>query len=178
VIDIIEASAEILGENGFATARSASGDTQFLTFENGTILGFLFAYDDPARLAASWENDADRAVATHQLGLRRAGQKAWNAYTVLLARQEASFAQSTVLGTIEESLVGTRKIARAGITDMSELRAALLPLLPLQAAPKLDAVDMVEEIRLRTTELPPRALEAFFSGADETAIMQVLEEAP
>jgi hypothetical protein len=54
---------------------------------------------------------ADGAVAAYQLGLRRAGQKAWNAYVVLLATNETDYAQSIGLGAIEEDLAGTRKIA-------------------------------------------------------------------
>lgn len=82
------------------------------------------------------------------------------------------------LGAIEEDLAGTRKIARAGVNDVANLHAAILPLLALQSAPRLDAVDITEEIRQRTTELPPRAVEAFLSSADEAVVIQVLEETP
>jgi hypothetical protein len=80
------------------------------------------------------------------------------------------------LAAIEEDLTGTRKIARSDIRDISDVEAALLPLLPLQSAPKLDAVDMVTEIRQRSTELTPRAVEAFLSGTDVSLVLQVIEE--
>jgi hypothetical protein len=35
---------------------------------------------------------------------------------------------------------------------------------------------MLAEIRLRTTELPTRVVEAFLSGAQEASVLQVLEE--
>jgi hypothetical protein len=120
--------------------------------------------------------DADRVIGDNQFGLRRAGEKAWNAYIVLVAAGEETIAQSVALGAIEEDLAGTRKIARADIAATSDVRAALLPLLPLQSAPKLEAVDIVAEIRQRTTQLSPRALEAFFSKADESVVVQALEE--
>ena len=113
----------------------------------------------------------------HQLALRRAGPKAWNTYVVLLAKEDATESQLAALSAIEEDLTGTRKIARASIKDTSDLNAAMLPLLPLQSAPILDAVDMVMEIRQRATELPARAIEAFVSGADESVVLQVIEEA-
>jgi hypothetical protein len=141
-------------------------------------LGFLFAYDDSEKLIDGWGKDSDQAVTAHQLGLRRAGQKAWNVYLVLLTSGEAEYAQSVALGAIEEDLVGTRKICRAGIGDLADLRSALLPLLPFQNAPKLEAVDIVTEIRQRATELPSRAINAFLSGADESVVLQVLEEKP
>jgi hypothetical protein len=178
MIDITLASAEILSEAGFSTTIIDLGERAGLAFESDTVLGFLIAYDGPDDLLAAWDKDAERAVASQRFGLRRAGQKAWNTYMVLLAGREADFAGATTLGAIEEDLVGTRKIARAGTADMSDLRAALLPLLPLQAAPMLEAVNMPDEIRERTTELPARAIEAFFSNANEAAIIQVLEEAP
>lgn len=97
---------------------------------------------------------------------------------MLVSAGKADYAQSVALGEIEEDLTGRRKIARADVVDIARLRAALLPLLPLQSAPKLEAVDIVSEIRERTTELPARAVEAFLSSAEESVVIQVLEEAP
>jgi hypothetical protein len=176
VIDILTASAEVMTGAGFSTRPVSIGDRRALTFEDNTVLGFLFAYDDSSLLIEGWSRDADRAVAAHQFALRRAAKKAWNAYVVLLTDREADYVQSVALGAIEEDLVGTRKIARAGVVDVAELRLALLPLLPFQSAPRLEAVDITAEIRQRTTELPARAVNAFLSSASESLVMKVLEE--
>jgi hypothetical protein len=112
------------------------------------------------------------------MGFRRAQAKAWNAYSVFLATDPANYGEMVALNAIEEDLTGTRKIARAGIGDIEQLRAALLPMLPIQHAPILEPVDMPTEIRLRTSELPGRAVDAFLSGAQEPLIIQVLEEEP
>jgi hypothetical protein len=178
MIDILAACSEVLSEAGFSTRKASIGDREMLAFEDATVLGFLFAYDDPNQLVKKWVSDADRAVASNQLGLRRAAEKAWNTYLVILTTGAADDAQSVALGAIEEDLTGTRKIVRAGIIDITDVRAALLPLLPVQSAPKLEAVDIVDEIRQRATELPARALEAFLSNADEAVVIQVLEETP
>jgi hypothetical protein len=178
VIDILAASAEVLTGAGFSTSPVSVGDRHVLTFEDTTVLGFLFAYDDPSSLIESWSKDADKAIAAHQFALRRAAKKAWNAYVVLLTNREADYVQSVALGAIEEDLAGTRKIARAGVVDVAELRIALLPLLPFQSAPRLEAVDVIAEIRQRTTELPARAVNAFLSSADPSVVIQVLEEKP
>jgi hypothetical protein len=37
---------------------------------------------------------------------------------------------------------------------------------------------MKKEIRERTTELPRRVVDAFLSGAEESVVLQVLEESP
>jgi hypothetical protein len=177
MIDILASSANILTEAGFTTGRVSINGREALVFEDAIVLGFLFTYEDPCELIDSWDKDASRAIADHQFGLRRAAQKAWNAYVVLLAAGDTTYANSVALAAIEEDLAGTRKIARAGIGDHADLGAALLPLLPLQTAPKLEAVDIVAEIRQRATELQPRAIDAFLSTAEETVVIQVLEEA-
>lgn len=177
MIDILTSSTDILAEAGFTTRRVSINGREALVFEDAIVLGFLFSYQYPRELIESWDKDSSRAIFDHQFGLRRAAQKAWNAYVVLLAAGDSDFANSAALAAIEEDLAGTRKIARANIEDITDLRAALLPLLPLQAAPKLEAVDIMTEIRQRATELQPRAIDAFLSTAEESVIIQVLEEA-
>ena len=176
--DILKAGADVLSEVGFSTSPISVGDRQALAFEDATVLGFLFTYDNPRQLIEVWGKDTNHAIAAYQFGLRRAAQKAWNTYLILLATGAADYAQVVALSAIEEDLTGTRKIARAGVADVADLRAALLPLLPLQSAPRLEAVDILDEIRQRSTELPARAIEAFLSNADEGVVIQVLEETP
>src|SRR3546814_2679164 len=142
------------------------------------LLGFVCVYDSSAELMESWSKDSDQAISTYQFGLRRSGTKAWNTYLVLLTPESADYAKAVSLGAIEEDLSGTRKIARAGIQNPADLSAALLPLLPLQSAPRLEAVDMRKEIRQRTTEVPTRVVDAFHSTAEEAMVIQVLEESP
>src|SRR3546814_1880078 len=123
----------------------------------------------------SWSKYSYHANSTDQFRLRRSCTKAWNTYLVLLTPESADYAKAGSLGAIEEDLSGTRKIARAGIQNPADLSAALLPLLPLQSAPRLEAVDMRKEIRQRTTELPSRVVDAFLSNAEEAMVIQVLE---
>jgi hypothetical protein len=177
MIDFYETSADVLKDVGFSTAAASVEGRNALAFEDATVLGFILIYDSPRQLIANWSLHTNGIIQSYQLGLRRAGSKAWNTYVVLLAIDVPDYAETVALSAIEEDLAGTRKIARAGIADAADLRAALLPLLPLQRAPKLEAVDIVTEIRERTTELPPRAVEAFLSTAEETVVLQVLEEA-
>ncbi len=175
-MDTFDATEELLTRMGFTALRSSVRGREVLIFEDDSVIGFVFSYPNAQSLIAGWGNDSEAAVSAHQLALRRAGQKAWNTYVVLLASGEASYADMAALSAIEEDLTGTRKIARSDIKDISDVEAALLPLLPLQSAPKLDAVDMVFEIRQRATELPPRAVEAFVSGIEASVVLQVIEE--
>lgn len=173
---IMERSSELLAEFEFTIRSIRVGDRPALAFENSTVVGFLFAYETARDLLDIWAENADAAISANQFGLRRAGQKAWNAYLILLAAGEADYAESVALSALEEDLTGTRKIARAGVKEIADARAALLSLLPLQVAPQLESVNIVTEIRQRATELPPRVLDAFFSQAELAVVMQALEE--
>jgi hypothetical protein len=177
-MEIFDATERLLNRMGFTALRSSAKGKDILIFENDSVIGFVFSYPNAQTLIADWGNDSEAAVSANQFALRRAGQKAWNTYVVLLAGEQSSYTEIAALAAIEEDLTGTRKIARSAIRDISDVEAALLPLLPLQSAPKLDAVDMVSEIRQRATELPPRAIEAFISGAEVSVVLQVIEEAP
>lgn len=177
-MEIFDTTEGLLTRTGFTALRSFVRGREVLIFEDDSVIGFVFSYPNAQSLIAGWGNDSEAAVSAHQLALRRAGQKAWNTYVVLLASGDATSAEMAALAAIEEDLTGTRKIARQDIKDISDLEAAFLPLLPIQSAPKLDAVDMVLEIRQRATELPPRAVEAFVSGVEESVVLQVIEETP
>lgn len=177
-MEIFDTTEKLLTRMGFTALRSFAKGREVLIFENDSVIGFVFSYPNAQSLIAGWRDDSDAAVSANQFVLRRAGQKAWNTYVVLLASGGTSYAEIAALAAIEEDLTGTRKIARSDIRDISDVEAALLPLLPLQSAPKLDAVDMVLEIRQRATELPPRAIEAFISGTELSVVLQVIEEAP
>lgn len=176
MIEMLRVSASILSESGYATEFASVGSSDLLVFEDSTVVGFVFCYVNADDLIDKWERDADAIIDRYRLALRRAGQKAWNTYLVFLSARPVSEGEQARLNAIEEDLGGTRKIARAPVMDVADVRSALLPLLPLQKAPKLEAIDMTAEIQQRTTELRPRDVEAFLSDADDLVVMQVLEE--
>ncbi|TZF90772.1 hypothetical protein [Cognatilysobacter lacus] len=164
----------VLDEAGFSVSSVETPPA--LTFEDPSVLGFLMVYDTVDELLASYSRTSQVLLARHAFLLRSAGAKAWNTYMVLLATSSATSNQLVALSGIEEDLSGTRKIARAGVADREDVHAALLSLLSLQTAPRLGAVNMPEEIRLRTTELPANLVNAFLSGADDGLLMQIIDE--
>lgn len=172
---LLSMAQEQLVGAGYAVATADDQDGPVLLFENDSILGFVLCFPDAAALLERWQSASQRVLQTAQFALRKAERKAWNAYLVFLAEAEGDYGENIMLGAIEEDLVGTRKLARAGIANAEAVRAALLPLLAIQNAPRLDAVDMPAEIRLRTTELPNELVDAFLSGAGESTLAQLLE---
>lgn len=173
---ILDAARRLLSEAGLATDMPEDGAA--LSFEGETVLGFVVAYETPADLLGRWKADVAQIVDRNQVGLRRAQRKTWNAYVVLLAAEAASYSETVAMAAVEEDLTGARKVARGGASDPETLQGALIALLPLRHAPSIEAVDMVAEIKVRTTELPPQGVVAFLSGASEASILRILEEAP
>lgn len=179
MIDLLEESHRLLVNSMISAQLVEASCGKVLAFENPTVLGFVIAYEDCSTLIRQWSIDTKSLLSENQLALRRAQDKSWNTYTVFLAAADADYGERVVLSSIEEDLTGTRKMARAGISDVEGLRTALLPLLPIQNAPQLEPVDMSAEIKLRTTELPTRVVEAFLSPrAPEASVVQVLGEEP
>jgi hypothetical protein len=177
-MDLISASGSLLSEEaGFAVGEFESNGRRFLGFEDITTLGFVFAYGTAHELLSSWERDLDGAIRDFKFGLRAAGKKAWNVYAVLLSEGVAIDFESVALTGIEENLSGTRKIARAGVSTGTSLKEALLPLIPIQAAPSLPAVDTAAEIEIRTTELSARIRQGFLSQTvNELQLLNIIEE--
>ncbi len=178
MIDLLDECHRLLSGLDIPTSFIEAPHAKALAFEGVTVLGFIIAYASPAVLLEHWRANDAALISEFQLSLRRAQAKAWNAYSVFIAADPANYGEAVALNAIEEDLTGTRKVARAGIGDIEQLRTALLPFLPIQHAPSLEPVDMPAEIRLRTSELPVRAVEAFLSEAQEPLVIQVLEEEP
>lgn len=178
----IEAAREVLADAGFVVRELPSADEPVdasrgaLAFEDDTVIGFVLAYDTPAALLRQWRAGSDALIVGQTGLLGAAGQKAWNAYLVLLATEEGGFGEALALGQVEEDLEGMRKIARAGVAGPTAARAALLPLLPFRAAPVLEPVDMQTEIRDRASEVDPEIVRAFLSRADPQLVLQILED--
>ena len=165
----------LLSQAGYSVSAMDSAQGSATMFENDTVLGFVLYYLDAETLVTNWSQDSTRVLKQAQFALRRAGEKAWNTYLVLLADEVTDYVENIILGDIEENLVGTRKIARAGASSPTELRNALLPLLAIQNPPKLEKVDMEAEIRLRTSELSKELVDGFLSHASDAVLLQLLE---
>ena len=164
-----------LSSAGYSIGKLESQEDTVTTFENDTVLGFVLHYPNAATLIENWRTSSLRIFESAQFSLRQAGEKAWNAYLVLLAEDVGNYGQNIILSYIEEDLVGTRKIARAGVGSTEELHNALMPLLNVQNEPRLDKVDMVAEIQLRTSELPKDLIEGFLSNASDSVLLKFME---
>lgn len=175
MIDILHVARETLMQAEYSVDRIGDDARPALVFEGDAYLGFVLAYPDVPTLQALRVSDANQLIARFTPELRLADEKAWNVYVVWLAQGDATEAQEAELALLEEDLAGTRKVAAGGIETASDVEAALANLLPLKTPPALNAVDVPAEIRSRTTELDPRAVQSFLSGASASQVAQALQ---
>lgn len=176
--DLLYDARETLTQAGYTVERVELGDRHALAFEDDAYLGFVIAYPDIPTLQALRVSDARQLITRFTPDLRAAGEKAWNVYVVWLAQGEATPEQEAQLALLEEDLAGTRKIAAAGLQSAADVEAALANLLPLKTPPALGAIDVPAEIRSRTTELDPHAVQAFLSNAPASQVAQALQNLP
>jgi hypothetical protein len=164
----------ILREAGFETWLWASGVVPVTCFENAAVAGFVHLFGSAQDLLARWEQAQYVTLNRHSGSLRSAGAKAWNIYSIFLA-EDAAPEIARQIERIEEDFSMARKIARGDIRSADDLRAAFLPLLPIQARPVLGETHYAERLRSRLQGLPPTAVEAFIGPASAADVAHIFE---
>jgi hypothetical protein len=130
-------------------------ETDRVYFEDRSVFGMVTTYASVRDLIDEHEDRQDQFLQANENALRSAGnqEKVWNAYTVHLSvgdysednRERAE--QENKLFRIEENFRGTRKIARANVTNDADVVEALLPLIPIQRKPKLAAENYRRQLK-------------------------------
>jgi hypothetical protein len=172
---LIDEAQIILSEAGYKTKYPAEMDNVFY-FEDGSLLGFVAVCSSVDELIQNWREKEGEFLKRYARRLRDVPQKAWNAYSVFLSREEVKdTAMRAKLFAIEEDFQGTRKIARVGLVSHADVVRALFPLLPIQNRVTLVSEDLFMRLRDRV-ELPQRSLLALLKGVDSKEIAKILLE--
>ena len=164
----------VLREAGYATFPWTGGRVPVVCFEDEVVVGFAHVFPSFTDMLSGWQDVQNLSLARYGASLRVGGRKAWNVCSVFLTAGQADTKQVRAAGRIEEDFVTTRKIARADIRSPVELRRALLPLLPLQNSPSLEAVDLRERVRTRSKDMPATVLEGFIGSATAADVAKML----
>jgi len=172
--DVLQIASEFLSKSGYDVVFEAAPGIRCVGFENDVLFGFLIVFESVELLLEQWSNVSEEIYSRYQFQIRSSRDKAWNAYSILLAEGQANEQQRRLFSEIEEDLVGTRKIARGVSPDEVDIRNALLPVLRLQKAPQLEPVDMAAEIRVRAADIPGSALEAFLDAAPDDEVIRLM----
>jgi hypothetical protein len=147
-MEIIDTARGILESAGYETGMSISVADGFV-FEDANVYGFLATLPADAILNG-WEERQDSFVRQQAAVLSRVPSKAWNVYAVFLTSDNCTAQLKQAFASIEEDFRSARKIVRCGVRTRDALQRALAPLLPLQYAQPIAAVD----IRSRVTNDP------------------------
>ena len=154
--------------------QNAGGILNCMAFEDTTKFGFIFLYSETSALLKNWKKDGDKIVDKFKFQIRNSGDKSWNIYLVFLSLEKANEKERVQLSKIEEDLTGTRKIAQSVVSDEDGIRGGLLSLLEIQNPPVIEPVDIEQEIRKRTSELPSKAIDAFFNNAQSDELIRLM----
>ena len=176
MIDVTQEIEIALRNGGYESSRTKVGDRVVVSFEDSVVLGFAHFFETTDELWELWR-EAERSVLNrYSTQFRSAGDKAWNTYTVLLAREDTSTMSFERVARIEEDMRETRKIVHTPVQSSEDVRIAILPLLPLLNQPKLKATDFAEQIRAQPSGLSAVTLEAFLGSASSETIATLLKE--
>jgi hypothetical protein len=155
----------VLREAGFTTLLTLVDRSATVCFEDDSLMGFGRVFSQPADLIAQWRATETSLLTRYAPSFRAAGDKAWNVYTVLLCGSIGDPIQNRKVRWIEEDLERTRKISACGIASREDMCRALLPLLPLQYQPVLQAEDVTLRLQRRIRTIAPKAATAALDKA-------------
>ncbi len=176
-MDIGTQTEIILREAGFETWPWTGGTVPVICFENAVVAGFVHLFSSAQDLLTLWEQAQHATLNRHSVSLRSAGAKAWNIYSIFLA-ETGTPEIARQIERIEEDFSMARKLARGDIRSADDLRAALLPLLPIQAQPSLGKSHISERLRSRLSELSPAVVEAFIGPTSAPDVAHMIETDP
>jgi hypothetical protein len=173
---LLNQSEIALRRAGYDTWPWSNGLVPVICFENDTVVGFVHVFADADDLHSRWLAAQATALDRHATALRRAGDKAWNVYSIFLTASSAPASIARAIERIEEDFTMTRKIARTGVVTAADVARALLPLLPIQSKPVLDTSNYGERLGVHLVDVQRRAVAAFLSEAKPADIVQILAE--
>jgi hypothetical protein len=163
----------VLARAGFTCWQSQLGPMPTLGFEDASLMGFVFEFPTAQAIVDGWREAEQKMINQHAHAFRRAGDKAWNVYSVFLTTNEATKAECRQLRLIEEDLEQTRKLTGAGQASEVATAEALLPILPISTKPQLGTFDADARLARRLDALVPGISNLLLDDAVEA--VQVLQ---
>jgi hypothetical protein len=175
MIDVLSSVQVILRSSGYSVRLEALSKAPLVCFEDETILGFCFSFDQPQDLIERWKAVESEILTRFAPQMRGAGDKAWNVYSVFLCPSPADPSQKRAINWIEEDLDRTRKIAGSGIANREDLIRLMLPVLPIQYQPALEQIDLTDRLRRRIGDISPTAAQlALDEATSPTEVVRLL----
>jgi hypothetical protein len=166
----------VLSDAEYVCSRSAVL-AEAIEFEDDTLLGFVSFYESVEELLLNWRPDLDRFLTHHAAMLRDATQKVWNCYSAFLtSAANTTTNDRALLWKVEEDFTSSRKIARPGVRTVSDIRNALLPILPIANLSSLPKLPDRAEIAAGLGSLQPGVRKRLLAGDSARQIAKTLVE--
>lgn len=128
-MQLLHEAESVLRNAAFKTAHDRHHEN-VVAFEDDVVVGFVAIHNDVGSIIERWRKQQDDFLARNATFLRRDPRKAWNVYSVFLT-EAPSAERGWDLFSIEADFNGTRKIARCGLLNRSDVVRALSSILPL-----------------------------------------------
>jgi len=176
-MDIATQAEIVLRGAGYETWSGAGILPAVTCFENAALIGFIHVFSSSDDLLANWEDAQKAVLSRYSTALRAAGAKAWNVYSVFLAKDQAPTLKRAI-EKIEENFTLTRKIARGGVRTQDDVEHVLLPLTAIKAQPMFSDTDFQDRLCARLRDVSPDMLTAFLGAASPEQVATILGEKP
>jgi hypothetical protein len=164
-MNLISEVRRILEKNNYSVARAGERD-DIVHFEDGNVMGFVWAATTVNKLLTEWEDRQDSFLKLNSEALRRSDLKAWNLYAVLLTTDQPNEEERVALAEIEENFRAARKIARGGLSTSGDVLNALLPVTPIQTTVSVEREDELARLRQRVKSLPSPVAEILLKAEE------------
>ncbi len=172
MIDLLSVAHTLLREQDFATRVIGLGKASALLFEDDALLGFVYVFESAIEMTEGWKTVERAFLDTYSSRFRKAGDKAWNVYSIFICASDSSETDRRRVRWIEEDLRLTRKLTGCGVSTRQELINVVLPLLALQQKPFLQSDDFEKRLRRRLQLFAPNAADTLLDekvGTQEVA---------
>jgi len=164
-MDLISEVRRVLEKNNYSVVRAGEPDNM-VHFEDGNLMGFVWAAPTVDRLLREWEDRQDSFLKLNSEPLRGSELKTWNLYAVFLTTDEPNESERVALAQIEEDFRAARKIARGGLSTPGDVLNGLLPLIPIQTTVSVERENEVDKLRQRVKSLPQSVVETLLGGEE------------
>ena len=175
-MDILEEAHAILSSAKYQTRRSETS-ASLMYFEDHTLYGFVSVCQNLQMIIENWESSQDAFLATYAECFRNAPRKSWNAYSIFLTAEKClSDADRVEVRKIEEDFRSTRKIVGCGLNSQSDIKRALLPLLPVTNIVPLAPEDLIKRLKERLSMLSDTQAAALLNNSEAEYLVSLLLE--
>jgi hypothetical protein len=147
-MNLVLETQNVLEKFGYEVSLQNS-NRQLITFEDESIIGFVYILDSVSSIIDNWEEYQDQTLIKYAGILNADPNKSWNVYTIFLTDGGSVDSQQHRLSTIEDDLRGTRKIIGSDIKSSKALIQALLPILPIQIRANIGHIEGISSLKER-----------------------------